>query len=198
MPTTIPPNATLAILRYSVTGDAEEQITTFGCQAEPTETAQSVADYIYSAAVFTGSIAHPSALNSPWTFVGVRVYKRLSGDPIFAEHTEPVTASSGGQTALPSNCAMLVHKDTDTAGRKGRGRQYYPAAYLEETSVDTNGTILGSTYTTIQNRLNVFFDQLTVAPFQVSLFHADGAPPTQVTGFRLDTRIATQRRRMRR
>lgn len=198
MPTQIPPNATLAILRWSVAGDAEEMLCTLGLTHDPSSTAQEVADDYYLAATGSGSLTPLAALNQPWTFVGTRVYKRLGGDPVFAEHTEPITQTTGGSTALPSNCALLMHKDTGTPGRKGRGRCYFPPALVDEGSVDTNGTITSGVYVTLAAREVVFYNALVSSGLLPVLFHSDGAAPTPITGFRLDTRIATQRQRMRR
>lgn len=198
MPTVIPPNSTLLIFRWSVAGDPEEMVCTLGVQGNQAETARQQAEWAYDDAVATGSLTPVAAMNAPWTFVGVTAYKRISGDPEVGIHNEPITQGAGSQTALPSNCALLLKKMSIVPGRRGRGRMYLPSGLIEEGSVDTNGTISSATYTTIQNRLNIFFGELGVSGFEPQIFHSDGSAATPVIGFTLDTRIATQRQRMRR
>lgn len=198
MPTRIPPNSSLFVFRWSVAGDAEEMVVTLGGVHDPADTPEEAADRAYTAAVEGSLFTAVSSMNQPWTFVGVDCYKRLGGDPLFGSHTEPITATAGSATALPTNCSLLIKKITSVSGRKGRGRMYPPPALIDEGSVDTNGTITPVAYGLIAGRVNAFYAQLVAQNIQPMLFHADGAAPTPVTSFNLDTRIATQRQRMRR
>lgn len=198
MPSIIPPGQSLGLLRWSVAGDAEEMICTIGFGAEGL-TVQEEADHLYLAATQATSLTPLGAMNQPWTFVGTTVYQRgLGGDPVVAFHNQPLTATAGSATALPSNCALLVKKITATAGRRGRGRFFPPPALIDEGGVDTNGTINSATYTTINNRVISFYGNLGIQGLNPLLFHADGSEATPITSLVLDTRIATQRTRMRR
>lgn len=198
MPTTIPVNASLGILRWSVAGDPEEQLCTMGFVGPPEDDAVAQAQALYEAATDTDSLTTVSAMNAPWTFVGVTVYKRLSGDPVVGEYVLPITQTAGSETALPTNCALLLKKNTARPGRMGRGRCFLPTALVDEASVDVNGTISATPYGILAARISNFYDEMVERELAPALFHADGSAGDLITSFGLDTRIATQRQRMRR
>lgn len=198
MPTTIPANASLGILRWTVAGDPEEQLCTIGFVGPPEDDAVAQANALYLAAVATDSLTGVPAMNAPWTFVGTTVYKRLSGDPVVGEFVLPITQTAGSETALPSNCALLMKKNTARPGRMGRGRCFLPTALIDESSVDHNGTIASTPYGLIAGRISNFYDEMVSRELFPALFHADGSAGDLITSFGLDTRIATQRQRMRR
>lgn len=198
MPTTIPINASLAVLRWTTTGDPEEMLSTIGVITTPEVSAETTAHQVYDAATDSTSITGLAAMNAPWTFVGVTVYKRLTGDPVVGEWVQPITQTAGSSTSLPSNCALLLKKNTDRPGRMGRGRMFLPSGLIDESNVDTNGTIESSVYTTTAARVTAFYNELVANECAPALFHADGSAADLITSFSLDTRIATQRQRMRR
>jgi hypothetical protein len=192
-----PVGETQAVLRWSLQGDPEEQVVTLGINDTFTSDPELTAAAVYNAATQSSSITPVIAMNQGWTFVGVTCY--LQDDPgiIVGEFNNPITANTGGLLTLPTNCAFLVHKVTAESGRSGKGRMYLPAYVLGEGSIGVNGEITAS-YSTIQARWDSFYSLLTVTEsLEVKLFHSTPRASTPVTSFMLDTRIATQRRRMR-
>jgi hypothetical protein len=136
-------------------------------------------------------------MNQGWTFVGVTAYLQDDPGQVIGEFNQPITATAGGLLTLPTNCSYLVHKVTAESGRSGKGRMYLPAYVLGEGDVGVNG-IIESSYSTVQARLDEFYDNLTTGEsLEVKLFHTTPRASTPVTSFLLDAQIATQRRRMR-
>lgn len=198
MPTLIPAGFALGVLRWTVAGDLEEQISTLGLRPGVSDTAQSLAEALHTSATQGGSIAAPTAMNIPWVFVGTRVHWAVETGIDTYVHNAPVAGTGSGSTACPSNCSALVTKVTTRGGRRGRGRMFLPAAIISDTFVDTNGVIDSGTFPTIQNRVIAFRGQLVINNLDPVLFHNDGSAPDDITDLRLETQIATQRRRMRR
>jgi len=113
-------------------------------------------------------------------------------------------AAGGGAGAVagttsPPNCCALIRKVTPIGGRQGRGRMYMPG--LSDGNVLDNGVIGSGVVTSLQGHWDDFFDDLVAYPCPPALLHAPGSPtaaPILLTGFQVDSRIATQRRRLRR
>jgi hypothetical protein len=106
---------------------------------------------------------------------------------------------TGGSNGISSNVSYLVRKVTALGGRAGRGRMYLPGP--TEADVNEAGAILGARVTSLQAALNDFLTQMVADGDGPVLLHGVGSPistPTPITSFSLDTRAATQRRRLRR
>lgn len=114
----------------------------------------------------------------------------------------------GGSTGdkLPQNCAALVTKVTERAGRTGKGRVFIPSLLLDSV-VNNIGVISGDAMSALQGDLDQILPYLaepipgndSVTP--MVLLHNAGVPggttPTPVTDLVLQPVIATQRRRLR-
>lgn len=103
---------------------------------------------------------------------------------------------------LPQNCAALVRKRTDMAGRRGRGRMYLPG--IQEASVSPTGIISGALLAQLQPAADDFLaglEAIVGVEGMVVLHRSEGAgvepAPTPVVSLQVDERIATQRRRLR-
>lgn len=139
------------------------------------------------------------------TLVGLHGSIGQDGGPPLTIFAPAGVAGSSSSAKLPQNCAALVRKNTVRAGRPGKGRMFLPN-YLDESAVNNVGVIDGGELTAIQAALDSFWSDLTdsggtqnAAP---TLLHNAGIPggttPSSITGFQLDSVIATQRRRLRR
>jgi len=101
---------------------------------------------------------------------------------------------------LPQNTAFLLRKRSALGGRRGRGRMYWPPAFLGEDSISSVGLMGEAQRSAIEGRMIV----ATAAPAGTGrvILHAPevGAPtaPTPITALSLDALVATQRRRLRR
>lgn len=116
-------------------------------------------------------------------------------------------SGNGTSTAdkLPQNCAYLVQKITARPGRAGKGRVFLPGV-APESSVDDVGVINPTALTGAQAACDSWLDYLAAGAGSPSLtmilLHNEGIPggtePSEVIALRIDNRIATQRRRLRR
>ena len=137
-----------------------------------------------------------SATTSDLTMVETNCLYALAGNE-YALATPVAEAGTGGTGVLPSNCACLVRKNTAFAGRKYRGRMYWPDI-LAEGDVDINGTIDPSVVSSLQTHFdNMYSDLDGVANTEVKLLHTDGSAGSFIYSFTVQPQIATQRRRMR-
>lgn len=113
--------------------------------------------------------------------------------------TAPVgVAGSGTGGATPPNVATLVRKELENLSAKFSGRMYWPGP--GEGSIDPSGKISSVLLGFMQPAMNVFYDGLVAQGFQPVVFTAPGviAASTDVSAFRVQATVATQRRRLRR
>lgn len=107
-------------------------------------------------------------------------------------------------SAPPANVAVLVTKNTATLGRRGRGRMFLPF-YVAESAVDESGTIDSNVMDDFQGNFDAWLALLQAAdPTLNPVLNSTNGPGTlqrvarQITGFRVENKVATQRRRLRR
>lgn len=105
------------------------------------------------------------------------------------------SAGSLGTGTVPPQVALLVKKNTQFGGRKGRGRFYVPG--LVETDVDENGVVQGPDVAAWQDAMDDFHTQLNTDDIPPLLLHNDATVPYLITSFTVDATTATQRRRLR-
>lgn len=102
-------------------------------------------------------------------------------------------------TGTAANTSYLVHKTTPLGGRAGRGRWFHPGC--TEPDVSAAGVIATPRFNAMQDACNAFLSDLLAAQASAVLLHSVGSPisvPTTISQLRLDSRVATQRRRLRR
>jgi hypothetical protein len=114
------------------------------------------------------------------------------------QHVEPIGAVGGvaGNTC-PSNVALLIRKTAGTIGKKNRGRMYLPPFSLASGNVDRLGTVAIGAMQILGPRWTNVYNDLVAASIPPVILHADGSTPTPVTGFVVQGKVATQRRRLR-
>jgi len=161
-------------------------------------TATEIADDVYGAAIAGSSICEAGAMMDDYRFLGVKCAKGTSTGDILGQVLATITGSVS-DSCPPSNCALLIHKSTALGGRRYRGRFFAPMAWINEGAVDSVGVVTGSTISSAISRWNEFYDNVLAAELTPVLFHQGaGAPvPTAITGFQVQSQLATQRRRMR-
>lgn len=197
----VPPGYAQGLLIWTVAGDSEPMVTTIGLDAseydgEPDDLAEKLGT--------SWSTTHPAAsFYVGWTFVGARVY--MGSDPppgLVGEDLANIAGTAVGQTP-PQNVAVLANKTTAFAGRRNKGRMYFPPSLLSEGAVNQVGVIDGSSVTAIQTGLTNFYNELLdsapLPPAPPVLFHSTGVTtPTPITSLNVQSRVATQRQRLRR
>lgn len=199
----IPPGFAQCVIEQYRSGDTEPMLNTFGIAitTAPSTGVAGIANDVMAA--WTASIG--TGYSSVTSVRGVTVYVGQDGpDPMVYTSSLPPFVGPNSNNLVPQNSAILVRKRTDAAGRRGRGRLYIPE--VSESDVDNVGN-LSSTYRSAwQTRATALLANLSDSAFDgvlpmVVLHRSEGAgvepAPTPVTALVVETRIATQRRRLR-
>jgi hypothetical protein len=118
-----------------------------------------------------------------------------SPDGPVGNYAEVVVAGNTGAQVTPQ-VAVLVRKRSLLGGRKNRGRFYLPG--LIEGGVNEGGLLSEATYTAWQSAASAFLTALDTAGHAMVILHNAVGAPTPVSALVLDTKVATQRRRLRR
>lgn len=163
-----------------------------------TPTASEAALEIRELSVDTGMPMDNAEYIDDYTFLGVEVaLGTATGDIIGQDLLSAVGTLV--DSVVPSNCAMIVQKNTASGGRRYRGRFYFPPIILNDGAVDPAGNINSTPLGTMQGNFDAWWTALVAAHWVPVLFHQGaGAPaPTPITSFTVQSLIGTQRRRMR-
>jgi hypothetical protein len=190
----IPDGYGQAKIIFSLVGDVEEMVTTFGFLNDVNLSATTNAGNIraeWMANFMSGD------LSNQYSVLGCEVTQKVGG--VLHTGESRVTVVGGQAAACPTqNCAVLVKKVTSTGGREGRGRCYLPAGYLAETDVTAAGIVTASVVAALQAKATQFLDDLETALLPMVLLHSNPLNnPDRVTNFTVDNLIATQRNRLR-
>lgn len=175
---------------------------TFG--VDPTDT-----DPVLIAGKLKTAFAQPGSLfaviDSNVTMVSTRVSLGTDGSEDLVGIDATPVACIRSLSSLPANCACLVHKITARGGRRGRGRMYIPWCCGSGTTNEAGG-LDPTDYTAVANVVDVWKNDVATRVGPVVLLHRPSAPGTEhpttpgppniVTTYRVDTTVATQRRRL--
>lgn len=103
----------------------------------------------------------------------------------------------------PPNCAVLVSKRTNVRSPRARGRMFFPFL-CEEANVRDDGTMVAPHVTALQEIMDDWLEKLEVEQCpMVILQNTEGqspplSEPPLIGRLRVEPRMATQRRRLRR
>ncbi len=196
----VPENHVELVFRHRIDGDNEDMLCTIGC-SEDTSIGQG-----FGQAQANDLSAAWGANVTPYLSPSLR-FKGLtarSGPDGLGLTWEVVTDIPGTYTGacLPPNCALLIHKRTQSGGRRNRGRFFLPG--VPEGTVDQVGNLMGTYPQSVAGLGPALFAALAGVSGvgELAIFHTTpvgvaGLAPTQITSMDVDQKIATQRRRMR-
>lgn len=186
-----------AVIRWTNVGDVDTMVSTCGIiDNTPGRTPATIANLV-DVELFQAGIIEMTNMCVGWAYQGTTIIETTADGSIVGEKNVAVAGTRAISTC-PSNCALLIKKLTSEGGRRNRGRFYFPAAYLPETEVDSNGTISSGEVSSWQVRFNNFLTGLGEQQLAICIWHE--LPPstgTVVTSLQVQSKIATQRRRMR-
>lgn len=191
----IPPGFAEIWTQLNVVGDQEAMYFSLGVDlAVGVSATQSAADTLINAV----RNAIDNIVSNLYTLgPGHVIFGNDGGDVRIDGSSAPVAGAAAGEP-LPQNCAVLFRKNTAAGGRRNRGRFYVPGP--PEASVDKAGLLSGAYMTTCQAAGTAILNDVTgtAEAEGLVLFH-DTAPftPTAITALEPQSRIATQRRRLR-
>ena len=160
-------------------------------------TEQDMCDAIADAFTATGRPFHADAILVHWSCARLNCVVTTGGEPVLAT-TELGIGGTSAHDGLVVNASMLVKKLTSLGGRKGRGRMYLPPAFFGEEQTDMGGLIDPTTRSNIQGFYDSARASLGSAEIIPKLLHSDSTTPTTINSFSVESRIATQRRRLHR
>lgn len=150
-----------------------------------------IADAVMDALESTISVA----LDSSCTIGPAQVRVNIGGDELVGESTE--TQIGGSPDARPApNTALLVQKRSGVAGRKNRGRFYWPWS-VNNDSIREDGSISPGTVSDFQDLFDTFLENLTTEGIPMRVLHNSAGVPAPVIALSVSPLVATQRRRLR-
>lgn len=113
-----------------------------------------------------------------------------------------IGTSQAGNVATPGGAAapsFLIHKNTDSGGRAGKGRMFVPG--VPEASVDVGGALQAGLATGLTAAFQSLLADFIALDAEPVVLHGLGSPlnqPSFITSFTCDPIVGTQRRRQRR
>jgi hypothetical protein len=181
--------------RFSLVGDPEVMIATMGAGLEGNPAGwqgilDSRADQ-FIAGFPAGSMAQG------WTFLGCRAAANEGGGGSTIYEAPRSYVGEVVTETVPQNCALLVRKGSASPGRRGRGRMYLPPFGLSENQVSKNGMLDPAFVSSAQAKVIAAFGAFDNFILHATSLNSATPAPSEVTSLVVDTRIATQRRRLR-
>lgn len=158
------------------------------------------ADTLFTEDVLDGG----SGMGTAWTYIGLELtIGALTGADRKFERAASVTGTLSTST-IPPNCAGLVRKRTDFAGRNMRGRVFFPPCMLFDADIDAAGSMSGALATSHTILWEAYRVDMAAADAELHLIHqydpevtSDPVAPTPIVQLTMQSKLATQRRRLR-
>jgi hypothetical protein len=111
--------------------------------------------------------------------------------------TSPATTDGGEAVAVTvASAAALVRKVTNAGGRKHRGRIFLCG--VPEEDVDNASNIEGAALTNLQGAMDTLLADAETNNLRLMVLHGDATAPSLITSLAVQSKVATQRRRLRR
>lgn len=215
----IPDLCCLVAHEYSLVGDAEPMLITYGVEFEgDIPPGQDVVNDLDAG--WKANMNDMADLS--YTLVRTTIWLRNGGvDPeVWVSDNAPAVGTVTGR-AFPPNTSALVTKTSGFAGRRNRGRMFIPGVISEAAS--EQGVLDAGALVAYQAILTAWFEHIDAPPVipgdegrYLVILHSEAThwelvggqprrvgngtaipPPTRVTGLQLEARVATQRRRLR-
>jgi hypothetical protein len=194
MPVVIPPGFAESTFVFNG-GPSDPMTNVLGLSNGNGETASDIAEACRLAYQgFVGAVPLTYQIAS-LTFERVTTRSNLAGTMETGEAVSGAVGGAGGQP-LPWNTSALIVKRTAVGGRRGRGRWYYMGLTESETS---DGAFIPAGVISVVNVAfaNFYANLVTAGLVPVVLHDTLAVAPTTITGFEVQARLATQRRRLR-
>jgi hypothetical protein len=169
-----------------------EAVWTIGFDNNAADTAAAIAENVSDA---IDTLGYLDALSSSVTVEKVHVKLGPDDTGPSADFSNGNPGTNGGHAA-PPNVSYLVTKNTALGGRKGRGRCYVPG--VPEVALQDGGAVEGAFVATLQGFFTDWGGAMVLASKPLHLLHGDATSPTAIDSLVVQSRFATQRRRLRR
>jgi len=136
--------------------------------------------------------------DASWTFGPCSFLVGNDGPQLRFDASATEVGTRAAQTQPPPQVTLLIKKTTGFAGRKFRGRAYWPYGGGTAT-IDEQGKIIGGEATVVNGVVSGWTAALNNAGLNTAgqvLLHSDATAPTPVISFARESVVATQRRRL--
>lgn len=192
MPLVIPPGYCHLAVKFKAGGTGRNCISSFGLKVASAPTQSDLDAMINSVAA-----QYKLIIKSPGRFEGARLLiGQDGGDPIELNSVSGAGVGSAAVASLTPQVQILVRKGTALAGRRNRGRTFWPDT--PETNVQNDGTLdsaLITSYQTVATDLLGIFAAGSVFDGMVLLHQTSSLIPTPVTTYQVQSKVATLRPR---
>lgn len=138
--------------------------------------------------------------DTSWTIGPLSILVGNDGPKFRFDATSTNAGTRTAQAQPPPQVSLLIKKTTGFAGRKFRGRAYWPYGG-PVTTLDEQGKIIGGEATIVNTAVTAWTAALNSVGGNTAgqfLLHSDATPPTAVISFSRENVCATQRRRLNR
>jgi hypothetical protein len=153
---------------------------------------------IANVAIAAGEAIEPMMANLPDSVQVNEIRVKLGPDDNGPYQVFPIVIPgvlTSGETVAP-NTSFLFSKQTAMGGRKNRGRLYLPGVL--EGAIGDGGDLGSSWITDLNAAAALMLASLTADGLPMYILHESVDAPTEVTAMFVSSRVATQRRRLRR
>lgn len=187
-----------ASLVMNATGTSWNQVVTWGFKdTAGTGSPSAALAAIGPVATGTGKFFNGANISSQYSLVRLDVTIGTASGPVIGTTAYGVTGTAS-LNSPPANCAILCSKATARGGRRGRGRMFISPAFVDEGNVGASGTIAAGTLAALQTKITTLLSDLAGTAYPMYLLHdSSEVAPDAVTVLTLQSRMATQRTRMR-
>lgn len=139
-------------------------------------------------------------LGAATNFASTKAYLYVNGDPSHADFVAEVrqltpVAGTGTGAFMPPQCALVTTLLTGAAGRRTRGRMYWPIDLGMSTTPQLPSTVVDRYCLAVETFLGKVTNRLTGS--SVHVVSNAGSSSRAVTQIRCDSKVDTQRRRAR-
>lgn len=197
----IPEDFAQVNLTFFLTGDVEPMVVTFGCSPGAFDTPEDLADSIHAQFLASGTIFSASSYSELYRIGPFSATIMTASGPQTGEGANSQQGTNTGVLPVPNNVAILVQKRTAFGGRRGRGRAYFPPVYPAESNVSAIGDLTSVTRDAWQIAMDDFLESCSTGGTPLYLLHDDQPTPmlpSLITSLAVQTKVATQRTRLRR
>lgn len=193
------------VLPIQLEGDPEGMVVTIGFKNDSALSFNGIANNIQNALMGSTTFA-ASAIASVYNVGPATVTVMTNLGPQVGVADTIVSGENTGILPPPQNCAWLIQKRTARGGRAGRGRMYLPLINVTEASVSATGDVLALTVDDMQTTFTQWLADCATLQLPLYLLHSESEselpppplPPDAITSLVVQTKIATQRNRLRR
>jgi hypothetical protein len=193
----IPVGYALVRMRFTLSGSTRAINMVYGVRpGDPFDDANAVADRV--ADNWESAASGFSQQANTVTLVGIDTKYNRAGTIEIGSRTAS-RAGARSEACNSINTAGLLTKQTGIAGRRNRGRFFFPG--IPEGFVDPAGKLDTAYKASLQAAVNTWFGLHQTNSTEMNVLHAEppapAPPPTVVNGLQVQDIAATQRRRMR-